>query len=409
MAGLSQSLSGIRVLEFSHAILGPSCGLILADLGAEVIKVEPSEGDPTRFLKGFGSGFFTFYNRNKKSLALDLKTPEGIAQIYQLLAKTDVVIENFAPGTMDRLGLGYEKLAEINPRLIYCALKGFLSGPYEQRMALDEVVQMMCGLAYMTGLPGRPMRAGASVIDVLTGTFGAVGILAALHERESSGRGCLVKSGLFETGAFLMGQHLVNAALQGGPLQPMSERVSAWAIYDLFNTQDETLVFVGVTSDSQWQRFCASFHRSDLAADSRLNDNSARIAARPWLIPNLQAMFAQMSRQEIIALCDQARIPFAQVDSPEALFRDPHMVEGGHLVQVRLPNGATCGLPALPLNLNETGANSYDQPPQLGQHNRSIFEELGIQTLEVSGEQENCKKNSVRPNGPDKEALEEHR
>lgn len=379
MTGLSQSLTGIRVLEFSHAVMGPSCGLILADLGAEVIKVEPApEGDPTRHLTGFGRGFFTFYNRNKQSVTLDLRSPEGIDQAYQLIRQSDVVIENFAPGTMEQMGLGYEKCAELNPRLIYCALKGFLPGPYEQRLALDEVIQMMCGLAYMTGPSGKPMRTGASVLDVLAGTFGAVGILAALREREQTGRGKQVRVGLFETGAFLMGQHMAYSALAGSPIPPMSERVSSWGIYDLFSAQDGSLVFVGVTSNPQWQRFCAEFDRPDLLADERLANNNDRINARPWLVPNLQAMFAQMPRQEIIRLCERARIPFAPVGSPESLFRDPHMVEGGHLAQVRLPNGITCGLPALPLELDDPPSQHPYQPPALGQHTRQILEAFGI-------------------------------
>jgi crotonobetainyl-CoA:carnitine CoA-transferase CaiB-like acyl-CoA transferase len=373
---LSQSLSGIRVLEFSHAVMGPACGLILADLGAEVIKVEPADGgDPTRNLTGFGSGFFTFYNRNKKSIAIDLKSESGIAAIYQLIEKSDVVIENFAPGTMDRLGLGYEQLCKVNPRLVYCGLKGFLDGPYENRMALDEVIQMMTGLAYMTGPVGKPMRAGASVLDILTGTFGVIAIQAALREREKTGKGGLIKAGLFETGAFLMGQHLAYAAIQGGPIPTMSERVSAWSIYDMFTAEDGEQVFIGITSDRQWERFCQSFKRADLLSDARLNTNNARVAARPWLIKDLREMLSSMQSQEVMCLCERARIPYAKVNSPDALFNDAHLSEGGHFIAVELPDGRISDLPGLPISSQEKSATGLYRPPKFGQHNDLILDE----------------------------------
>jgi len=215
-------LAGIKVVEFSHMVMGPSCGLILADLGADVVKVEPvPAGDNTRRLPGSGAGFFATFNRNKRSLALDLKTPEGIELAKKLIQEADVVTENFRPGGIDALGLGYDALKTTNPSLIYCSLKGFLSGPYEQRAALDEVVQMMGGLAYMTGPPGRPLRAGASVNDIMGGMFAAIGILAALNERTRTGQGQLVKSALFENNMFLVAQHMIQFAVTGKPASPM--------------------------------------------------------------------------------------------------------------------------------------------------------------------------------------------
>ncbi len=192
-------LEGVRVVEFAHMVMGPSCGLVLADLGAEVIKVEPLAGDNTRRLEAAGSGFYPVFNRNKKSLAIDLQQPDGRDVVRKLLRTADVLTENFRPGALDKLGFSHETLSAENPRLVYCSLKGFLTGPYEHRLALDEVTQMMGGLAYMTGLPDRPLRAGASVIDIVGGTFAAVGILAALRERETTGRGKRVTSALFET------------------------------------------------------------------------------------------------------------------------------------------------------------------------------------------------------------------
>ena len=254
--------SGIRVLEFTHAIMGPSAGLVLADLGAEVIRIEPApQGDHTRRLKGFGTGFYTYLNRNKKSLVVNLKTDEGLQIIRRLVPTADVLIENFAPGTMERLGLGYDEVASVNPSLIYCQLKGFMDGPYVGRTALDEVVQMMSGLAYMTGPPGRPLRAGTSIVDLMGGTYGALGVIVALRERDRTGKGGLVENGLFETAAYLMGQHMAYSAASQEPVPPMTTRVSPWSVYRLFETGDDQLVFVGITSDKHWQRFCPAFDR----------------------------------------------------------------------------------------------------------------------------------------------------
>ena len=273
-------LAGIRVLEFCHTIMGPSAGLILADLGADVIKVEPANGDPTRRRIGFAAGFFATFNRNKRSFAVDLKNEEGRALLYRLAATADVVLENFAPGTMDRLGCGFSDLSQNNLRLIYCALKGFLSGPYEHRPALDEVVQFMAGLAYMTGPPGQPLRAGSSVVDIMGGMFAVIGVQAALRERERTGRGQMVKSALFESTAFLMMQHMAGEVVTGRPLPPMPARDGAWGIYEPFATADGEQIFVGLTSDGQWQRFCDAFARQDLLQDPAYKTNEDRVRMR---------------------------------------------------------------------------------------------------------------------------------
>lgn len=283
-------LSGLRVLEFTHAVMGPTAGLLLGDLGAEVIHIEPPQGDSTRRLKGFGTGYFPFYSRNKKSLAMDLKSAEGRDIIGKLATTADILVENFGPGTMERLGYGYEAMRAINPRLIYLALKGFLSGPYEHRAALDEVVQMMGGLAYMTGPPGQPLRAGTSIIDIGGGMFGVMGILTALYERERTGQGTFLQASLFETTAFFMGQHMAYSALTDGNIPPMPARVSAWSIYRIFQTSDGESVFVGVTSDRHWERFCQEFKRPDWAADPRLTTNNGRIDAASWLLPAVEEM-----------------------------------------------------------------------------------------------------------------------
>lgn len=376
-------LSGVKVVEFTHAVMGPSCGVILADLGAKVIHVEPPAGDGTRRLKGFGTGYFTYFNRNKESLAVDIKSPAGREMVFALLADADILVENFGPGTMERIGYGFEAVRKVNPRLIYCALKGFLKGPYEHRPAMDEVVQIMGGLAYMTGPSGRPLRAGSSVVDITGGMFGVIAILAALRQREQTGAGAMVHSALFETTAFLMGQHMAHTAMSDGPIAPMPERVSAWSVYQTFQSSDGEPVFVGLVSDKHWQRFCEHFERPDWLADPRLTTNNDRIRERDWLLPQITEALGQLSKEEIIARCERAAIPFAPVARPEDLFDDPQLNAGKGMHQVRLPTGDCVKLPRLPLQIDGCELALLRQPPAVGQDTRSILQELGYTDAQI--------------------------
>ena len=377
-------LSNLRVLEFTHAVLGPTTGLLLADFGAEVIKIEPAPGgDPTRKLKGFGVGFAPYTNRNKKSLAVNIKTEEGKAIVHKLLATADILIENFGPGTMHRLGFGYDDLCDPYPQLIYCTLKGFMPGPYEKRIALDEVVQMMSGLAYMTGRPGDPLRAGASVVDIMTGMYGAMGVLLALRERETTGKGQMVKSTLFETAVFLMGQHMAYAAVSGQPVPPMPARVSAWGIYHQFDVKDGERVFVGVTSDKQWQRFCETFSRPDLLADERISTNNGRVLHQDWLLPELRTMFATMSKTELLHLCEKADLPFSPIAHPEDLFDDPHLTQSSGLLETILPDGRITKLPRTPIQLGDQKWNLRSNPPHVGADTAELLTELEYTTNEI--------------------------
>lgn len=369
-------LSGLRVLEFTHAVLGPACGLILADLGAEVIRVEPPDGDPTRKLKGFGMGYFPFFNRGKKSIVMNLKNERDLEAIYKLLDSTDVLIENYAPRTMDRLKLGYDELASRYPKLVYCSLKGFLPGPYQNRTALDEVVQMMSGLAYMTGPVGQPLRAGASVIDVMTGIMGAMAILVALRERDKTGKGQLVQSALFETAAFLMGHHMAYSAISKEPVPPMPARVSAWAIYHQFETSDNQRVFIGVTSDKQWEKFCQVFEQADWLNDVRLKTNNDRITEREWFLPVVHKMIRKYSLADILVKCEQAEVPFSPIARPEDLFDDPQLNQGNSLIEVTLPNGDKTKLPRLPFRFEKQENSSYAGLPEKGEHTQEILSSL---------------------------------
>ena len=378
-------LEGTLVLELTHTVMGPTAGLILADLGARVIKVEKTpKGDDTRYLKGFGTGFFPYFNRNKSSLCLDLKSKTGKAVLERLVAKADVLVENFGPGTIERLGFGYEQVREINPALIFCSLKGFMPGPYEKRLALDEVVQMMGGLAYMTGPLGRPLRAGASVTDILGGTFGAVAILAALLERQKTGRGQLVKATLFESIAFMMAQHMAVAAITGQEPPPMPERGRSWSVYDLFDTADGQQVFIGITSDRHWKRLCETFSFEDLLADPELATNQQRIENRERLFAALRPRLQALSKKRILALAEQASIPFAQVSRPTQLFDDEHLNQSGWLLETRLPDGRKTRLPRLPMQMSEHDLGLYRNPPSLGDGGREALLELGFGLEEIA-------------------------
>jgi crotonobetainyl-CoA:carnitine CoA-transferase CaiB-like acyl-CoA transferase len=384
-ASPSLPLSGLRVLEFTQNIMGPSAGLVLADLGADVVKVEPAPGgDPTRRLSGFAAGFFGYFNRNKRSLAVDLKQPRGLALVHRLTADADVVIENYAPGTMDRLGCGYGALGGVNPRLVYCALKGFLSGPYEHRPALDEVVQFMGGLAYMTGPEGQPLRAGTSVVDIMGGAFAVIAILAALRRRDVTGKGELVKSALFEATVFMMGQHMAGEAITGEEVPPMPVRRGGWGIYQTFATADRDQIFVGVTSNNHWTRFCEVFERPDLLADPRLATNEERVAARPWMLPIIADLLQRFTKADIALRCERASIPYAPVAKTSDLFADPHLLESQGLVDVALPGAVRAMLPRLPIELDGERPGLYRQPPHVGEHSREILAETGFSEAEIA-------------------------
>ena len=377
-------LAGIRIVEFTHMVMGPAVGAVLADLGAEVIRIEPIGGDSTRLLLGSGAGYFPMFNRGKKSLCLNLKDPRGLALARRLVGQADALVENFRTGTMEKLGLGYESLAKENPRLIYCSEKGFLSGPYEHRTALDEVTQMMGGLAYMTGPPGRPLRAGASVVDITGGMFGAIAILAALQQRHATGRGQYVSSALFETTVYLVGQHMAQMAVTGQAAKPMPVRLSAWAIYDVFETKDAEQVFVGVVSDSLWQKFCEAFELRELGANPEYRLNNQRVKARESLLPQVREVFRRYTKAELVAKLETTGLPFAPIGKPEEMFDDPHLLASGGLTDVTLPDGRASRLPTLPVEMDGRRPGQAGALARPGQHTREILEGLGLGAAEIA-------------------------
>ena len=370
-------LSGVRVVEFTHMVMGPTCGMILADLGAEVIKVEPPGGDKTRDLPGIGIGFFRTFNRNKKSVVLDLATEAGRASALELVDSCDVLLENFRPGVLDSFGLDYPTLARRHPGLVYVSHKGFLPGPYEKRLALDEVVQMMAGLAYMTGPPGRPLRAGTSVNDIMGGMFGAIGVLAALLERRRTGRGQEVQSALFENCVFLAAQHMQQFAMTGEPPPPMPARVSSWSVYDVFTLADDAQLFIGAVSDKQFQSLCRVIERPDLAGEPALGSNAQRVEQRPRLLPALAGTLARHRIEELMPKLEAAGIPYAPIVRPDQLLEDPHLRQSGGLVPMQTDDGGQTDVVLLPLTLGGRRLGVRRPLPAIGEHDDEVLRRPG--------------------------------
>jgi formyl-CoA transferase len=369
-------LDGVRVIEFTHMVMGPTCGMILADLGAEVIKIEPPGGDKTRKLPGLGIGFFRSFNRNKKSVVLDITTAEGREAAVELIGTCDVMLENFRPGLMTKLGLDYDTLSQQYPGLIYVSHKGFLPGPYEKRLALDEVVQMMGGLSYMTGPVGRPLRAGTSVNDIMGGMFGAIGVLAALRERDTTGKGQEIQSALFENCVFLSSQHMQQFSMTGEPPPPMPSRVSAWSVYDVFTLADGEQLFIGAVSDKQFLTLCRVIDAPELANDPALANNALRVAVRPALLEKLGEILKHHRADELSPLLENAGIPYAPIVRPEQLIDDPHLKASGGLVPMQCDDGEMTDVVLLPLLMGGRRPGVRTPLPRVGEHTEEIMARL---------------------------------
>jgi crotonobetainyl-CoA:carnitine CoA-transferase CaiB-like acyl-CoA transferase len=381
-------LAGIRVIEFTHMVMGPTCGMLLADLGADVIKVEPLKGDNTRRLLGSGAGFFPLYNRNKRSFAVDLSTTEGKEAVLKLIASADVVSHNFKPDTMRTQGLDFDTLKTLKPDLIYVDHRGFLPGPYDHRTALDEVVQMMGGLAYMTGRRGDPLRAGSSVNDMMGGMFGAIACMAALMQRQKTGQGQQVQSALFENNILLVAQHMMQYQVTGQAAAPMPERISAWGVYDVFTVKNGEQIFLSAVSDTQWTVFCEVLGFADLFADPRLPNNNERVKARDWLIPELRTRLEHYTAAELTQIFESNGLPFAPILAPHELLDDPHLLASGGMAPIELPDGERAGETVntvlFPFKMDGQHLSVRRNPPKLGEHTAQLLGEVGYSEAQVS-------------------------
>ncbi len=347
-----QPLQDIRVVELSHMVMGPSCGMFLAFLGAEVVKVEPPGGDKTRQLTGMGAGFFPMFNRGKKSVCLDLQSQEGKADLDKLLKSADVFVENFKDSSLVKMGLDPESLRQRYPDLIIVSNKGFLHGPYEHRTAMDEVVQMMTGLAYMTGPTGRPLRIGSSANDIMAGLFGALSVLGAVLEREKGGAGRSVRIGLFENCLLLVGQHMVQYEMEGTESPPMPERSFSWPVYDIFETADGRQLFIGAITGGHWTALCDILNLQDLRDDPALASAMDRINARDRTLPIFTQAVAGREASELAAAFTANDIPFAPVQRPVEMYDDPHVNRPGGLVTTQQTDGTSYRAPGLPLEVD---------------------------------------------------------
>lgn len=374
-------LEGVRVVEFTHMVMGPTCGMILADLGAEVIKVEPPGGDKTRHLPGLGIGFFRSFNRNKKSVVIDIQTADGLATAKELIGQCDVLLENFRPGLMDKLGLGSQALREQFPHLIYVSHKGFLPGPYENRLALDEVVQNMAGLTYMTGPEGRPLRAGSSVNDIMGGMFGAIGVLAALRERERTGQGQEIQSALFENCVLLASQHMQQFQMTGEVPPPFPSRISAWSVYDTFTVANGEQLFIGAVSDKQFLALCEVINRPDLATDPQLATNAQRVAVRPELLRKLADTLQHLDLEALCAQLQAAGLPYAKVVRPDQLVQDEHLIASGGLASMGTEDGGETQVVLLPLLMGGRRPGVRHPLPAVGEHTEEVLASLPVASV----------------------------
>ena len=386
MARTELPLDGVKVVEMTHMVMGPSCGMILAQLGAEVIKVEPPAGDKTRNLGGMGVSFFPLFNRGKRSVVLDFSRPEDRETMDRLLARADVFLENFRDGQLEAQGLGGDELRRRHPHLIVAGHKGFLSGPYEHRPALDEVVQMMSGLAAMTGTRERPQRVGSSANDIMGGMFGAISILAALYQKRGGKKdGADIRIGLFENCLFLVAQHMVEYEMTGRKPRSMPEREHAWPIYDIFDTAEGDRIFIGVVTEGHWQSFCREFGLKEFADDPTLRNTTDRILARARIIPRVAAEVKRWNVAELSARLDALNICFSPINRPEDLLQDPHVLRPGGLVNNVNADGKSFRVPALPVQWNGGNIGDGLRVPALGADTEAVRAELDRTKLSSTG------------------------
>jgi crotonobetainyl-CoA:carnitine CoA-transferase CaiB-like acyl-CoA transferase len=374
-------LAGVRVIDFTRILAGPFGSMFLGDMGAEVIKVEePAKGDDTRGWPPFVGGEATYFlavNRSKKSLTLNMKAPEGQAILRRLIAKADVVLENFRPGTMDRLGFGYDAMRAVNPRLVYCAISGFgESGPEASRPGYDLIVQGESGVMDLTGFPdGPPVKVGNSIADLVAGMAAAQGITLALLARERTGRGQKVEIGMLDVMAALLTYQAGLYWNGGGQPKRRGNQHPSIVPYEVFQARDGYLT-LGVANNSLWEKTCRALERPELARDPRFDTEANRVANRDTLIPLLNEIFGTRPADEWLARLEAAGVPAGKIKTVAEVCESPHLLARGMIVRLPHPKAGTITVMGVPVRLGETPGAATTAPPLLGQHTDEILTRL---------------------------------
>jgi crotonobetainyl-CoA:carnitine CoA-transferase CaiB-like acyl-CoA transferase len=384
--GEGRPLSDVTVLELGHIIAGPFCSMILADLGAEVIKVEsPGGGDAIRDSSPIGNSSFNYVNRNKLSVTLDLKSDDGQAIFTELVANADVLVENFAAGTTDRLGVGYDDLKTANEELVYCSIKGFNQGPYERFPALDPVAEALSGVMSVTGHPGQPpVRSGTSLSDMAASLYAAVTVLGAMRQRQETGTGQHLTVPLFESTVALMGYWLAYTQAYDDIPDPMGASHPGWAPYDVFQSADDEWVFIGPSSDRQWQRFCDVLDL-DIGDDERFAELENRLKNRTELHGIVEATCKQYTRDEIVERLQDGGVPVAPVNDMGDVRDDPHLEVTEALAEVEATEGEGGRIRTPRFPARSTGFDRVEStdPPSLGEDTTLVLEALGYDEGEI--------------------------
>jgi crotonobetainyl-CoA:carnitine CoA-transferase CaiB-like acyl-CoA transferase len=374
-------LHGVRVIDMTRVLAGPFCTMSLGDMGAEVIKVEePGKGDDTRGWPPFVHGEATYFlsvNRNKKSLTLDLKAPDGQEILRRLLASADVVVENFRPGTMERLGFGYETLERANPRLIYCSISGFgESGPEAHRPGYDLIVQGESGVMDITGFPdGPPVKVGNSIVDLVAGMAAAQGITLALLSRSQTGKGQKVEIGMLDVMASLLTYQAGLYWNAGGrPARRGNEHPSI-VPYEVFKAQD-VYITLGVANNSLWDRTCKALDRPDLIKDPRFDTEANRVTNRKVLVPLLNEILGARPADEWLARLDKAGVPAGRIKSVAEVCESAHLRARGMMVSLAHPKAGSIRVMGVPVRLHDTPGGAQAAPPLLGQHTDEVLTKL---------------------------------
>ncbi|ELZ43712.1 formyl-CoA transferase [Halorubrum coriense DSM 10284] len=375
----------MTVLELGHIIAGPFCSMLLADLGAEVIKVEhPKGGDAVRDSSEVGNSSFNYVNRNKLGVTLDLKSDEGSAVFADLVEESDVLIENFATGTADRLGVGYDDLKTINKELVYCSIKGFNEGPYEDYPALDPVAEALSGVMSVTGHPDQPpVRSGTSLADMAASLYGAISILGGVRQRDASGDGQHVTVPLYESTVSLMGYWLAYTQAYGKVAEPIGAGHPNWAPYNAYQSADEEWVFVGPSSQAQWEAMCEVLD-TDLHEDARFSTLDDRRDHREALDKGVAAACEQFEAEELISRLRNAGVPVAPVNDTQDVIDDPYLRQTDALGTIHATegDGGDIDVPRYPARSTRFDRVENADPPELGEDTDAVLEALGYDEAE---------------------------